>query len=164
MKIWATDATSQSPLRERFEGYISQFSFAGPRLDFSPHVHFGAIGLVLVTIGVYSVLAYTTARRTHEIGIRMAPGSEQVRCTGNGDSHGLEAGGSRCGNRVNRKCRARKSDCHSALGVSAYGSVDAGVRARVAAGHRNRCVLASRAPRSGRGPLLPLRYECFCVA
>src|SRR5258708_11527786 len=37
---------------------------------------FGSIGLVLVTIGVYSVLAYTTARRTHEIGIRMALGAE----------------------------------------------------------------------------------------
>ena len=37
---------------------------------------FGSIGLMLVTIGVYSVLAYTTARRTHEIGIRMALGAE----------------------------------------------------------------------------------------
>jgi ABC-type antimicrobial peptide transport system permease subunit len=37
---------------------------------------FGGIGLVLVTIGVYSVLAYTTVRRTQEIGIRMAMGAE----------------------------------------------------------------------------------------
>jgi ABC-type antimicrobial peptide transport system permease subunit len=36
---------------------------------------FGSIGLVLVTIGVYSLLAYTTTRRTHEIGIRMALGA-----------------------------------------------------------------------------------------
>jgi putative ABC transport system permease protein len=37
---------------------------------------FAGIGLILVTIGVYSVLAYTAARRTHEIGIRMALGAE----------------------------------------------------------------------------------------
>jgi putative ABC transport system permease protein len=37
---------------------------------------FGSIGLNLVTMGVYSVLAYTPARRTQEIGIRMALGAQ----------------------------------------------------------------------------------------
>jgi putative ABC transport system permease protein len=39
---------------------------------------FGCLGLILVTVGVYSVLAYTTARKTHEIGIRMALGAERT--------------------------------------------------------------------------------------
>jgi putative ABC transport system permease protein len=75
-EIWATDANVAVTLTGTLEGYISQFSFAGPRFGFFLMTIFGAIGLVLVTIGVYSVLAYTTARRTQEIGIRMALGAK----------------------------------------------------------------------------------------
>src|SRR6266481_3452505 len=75
-EIWATDANVALTLTGTLEGYISQFSFAGPRFGFLLMTIFGAIGLVLVTIGVYSVLAYTTVRRTQEIGIRMALGAK----------------------------------------------------------------------------------------
>jgi predicted permease len=75
-EIWATDSSVALTLTGTLEDFIRQFSFAGPRFGFVLMSIFGCIGLVLVTIGVYSVLAYTTARRTHEIGIRMALGAE----------------------------------------------------------------------------------------
>jgi predicted permease len=76
-EIWATDRSVALTLTGTLEGYISQFSYAGPRFGFFLMGIFASIGLILVTIGVYSVLAYTAARRTHEIGIRMALGAEK---------------------------------------------------------------------------------------
>jgi putative ABC transport system permease protein len=75
-EIWATDSNVAVTFTGTLEGYIQQFSFAGPRFGFLLMTIFGTIGLLLVTIGVYSVLAYTTARRTQEIGIRMALGAQ----------------------------------------------------------------------------------------
>jgi putative ABC transport system permease protein len=75
-EVWATDHDVALTFTGTLESFISQFSFAGPRFGSYLMTIFGGIGLVLVTLGVYSVLAYTTVRRTHEIGIRMALGAE----------------------------------------------------------------------------------------
>src|SRR6202521_5718984 len=75
-EIWATDSNVALTFTGTLESFIASFSYAGPKFGFILMSVFGVIGLALVTIGVYSVLAYTTARRTHEIGIRMALGAE----------------------------------------------------------------------------------------
>lgn len=58
------------------EDRISEWLYAGPRFGCLLMTIFGCIGLVLVTVGVYSLLRYSTTQKTHEIGIRMALGAE----------------------------------------------------------------------------------------
>jgi predicted permease len=76
-EIWATDSNVALTMTGTLEEFIANFSYAGTRFGLLLMTIFGSIGLVLVTIGVYSVLAYTTASRTHEIGIRLALGAEK---------------------------------------------------------------------------------------
>jgi putative ABC transport system permease protein len=76
--VWATDAGVALAFPSALEDHISQWLYAGPRFGFLVMTIFGCLGLILVTVGVYSVLAYATARKTHEIGIRMALGAERA--------------------------------------------------------------------------------------
>jgi putative ABC transport system permease protein len=76
--VWATDAGVALAFPSALEDRISQRLYAGPRFGFLLMTIFGCLGLILVTVGVYSVLAYATARKTHEIGIRMALGAERA--------------------------------------------------------------------------------------
>jgi predicted permease len=75
-EVWATDSAVALAYPSTLEDWISERLYAGPRFGFVLMTIFGCVGLILVTVGVYSVLAYSAARKTHEIGIRMALGAE----------------------------------------------------------------------------------------
>jgi len=51
---------------------------------------FGGLALILATLGLYGLLAYTTLKRVREIGIRLALGARPVQIRGLVLSHGLK--------------------------------------------------------------------------
>lgn len=76
--VWTVDSGVALINPKPLEDFIGQQLYVGPRFAFLLMIIFGCVGLILVTVGVYSVLAYATARKTHEIGIRMAVGAERA--------------------------------------------------------------------------------------
>jgi putative ABC transport system permease protein len=81
-EVWATDSGVALAYPSTLEDRVGKLLYAGPRFGFLLMTIFACIGLILVTIGVYSVLAYSTTQRTHEIGIRMALGAERANVLG----------------------------------------------------------------------------------
>jgi ABC-type antimicrobial peptide transport system permease subunit len=54
---------------------------------------FAVVGLLLASLGIYGLLAYTVTRRTREIGIRMALGAQRRNVLGQVMKQGLRLAG-----------------------------------------------------------------------
>ena len=75
--VWDVDPNVALVDAIGLDAWLHKFMFANAEFEFITLTSFASIGLLLVSIGILSVMAYTVALQTHEFGVRMAIGAQR---------------------------------------------------------------------------------------
>jgi ABC-type antimicrobial peptide transport system permease subunit len=77
--VWSVDPKIAMINASSIDSFLQKFFYANSEFEFITLSSFAMLGLLLVLIGIFSVMGYTVALQTHEIGIRMALGAARGR-------------------------------------------------------------------------------------
>jgi predicted permease len=134
-------------------------SIVPERLTATLSTLFGALGSLLAAIGIYGLLAYTVARRTNEIGIRMALGATRREVTRMvlREAVGMAAAGLAIGIPLAFWTRTLAASLIAGLPATNTGAIVGGAAALTAIAVAAAYFPARRAARVD--PIIALRYE-----